>query len=341
MTQKQYLSALGRHLRFRFSESDIEDIISDMKECFEAGIAEGKSEEDICHSLGDPKDAAASLLNEQKKDPAGFAARLLDYWIPVFISAFVIGVFFYFGFKHEIVYIRINEIALYAIPILIWLLLERASLFRSILKYKADLFTFSGSVLIFTSGIILGTFLRSIIITGLNNMVSPLAVPLAVSISVLIFASMTMLLISIWKYAPRLLFFAAVIVSALSVYRLIQICCYFAAQFSSKVHIYGLYISYYCDLIFFWGGLLLVWSLFRRSSLTLPSAYFSLVTIAEIFYIEQCMSRLDPNDERSLPFFLDDILNYKSYLIGGILSAATLVMVIIVKKLGSRRKDDT
>ncbi|MCH5193236.1 MAG: hypothetical protein J1F11_04690 [Oscillospiraceae bacterium] len=195
-------------------------------------------------------------------------------------------------------------------------------------------------MLIFTSGIVLNTFLRSIIIAGLNNMISPLAAPLAVSISVLIFASMVMLLISIWKYAPKLLFIAAVIVSALSVYKLIQICHYFAVQFNSEVHIYGLYISYYCDMIFFWGGLLLVWSLFRRSSLTLPSAYFSLVTVAEIFYIAQCMSRLDPNDERSLPFLLNDILNYKSYLIGGILSAAMLVMIIIVKKTGSRRKDD-
>ncbi|MCH5193235.1 MAG: DUF1700 domain-containing protein [Oscillospiraceae bacterium] len=129
MTQKQYLSELSRHLRFRFSDNEISDIISDMKECFDAGAAEGKSEEDICLSLGAPKDAAASLLGEQKKDPAGFAARVLDHWIPVLISAFVIGTFFYFGFKHEIEYIRITETALYAIPLLVWLLLERASLF--------------------------------------------------------------------------------------------------------------------------------------------------------------------------------------------------------------------
>ena len=164
--------------------------------------------------------------------------------------------------------------------------------------------------------------------------------PLAVSISVLICASMVMLMISIWKYAPRPLFFAAVIVSAVSVYKLIQICCYFVIHFSSEMHIYGLYLSYYCDLMFLWGALLLAWSFFRRSSLTLPSAYFSIVTIAEIFYIEQCMSRLDPTDERSITFLLNDILGYKTYLIGSILSAAMLVMVLIVKKTGGRRKDD-
>ena len=343
MTQKQYLSELSRHLRFRFSDTEIDDIVSDMNEFFEAGAADGKSEDDICLSLGKPKEAAASLLGEQKKDPAGFAARLLDHWVPVFISAFVICIFFYLGLKHEVVYIRTNEIALYAIPLLIWFLLERTSFFKSILKYKADLFTFAGSVLIFVIGIIFNIFIKSLIISGLNNMVSPLAAaisPLAVSISVLIFASMVMLMISIWKYAPRPLFYAAVIVSAVSVYKLIQTCCYFVIHFSSEMHIYGLYLSYYCDLMFLWGGLLMAWSLFRRSSLTLPSAYFSMVTIAEIFYIEQCLSRLDPNDERSLPFLLDDILNYKSYLIGGILSVSILVMVIIVKKTGSRRKDD-
>ncbi|MCH5349310.1 MAG: DUF1700 domain-containing protein [Oscillospiraceae bacterium] len=337
MTQKQYLSELSRHLRFRFSDSEIGDIISDIKECFEAGTAEGKSEDDICLSLGKPKDAAAAILNEQEWNPAGFAARLLDHYVPALISAFVLGIFFYFGFKHEIVYIRITEIALYAIPLLIWLLLERASLFKSILKYKADPFAFAGSALIFTVGIIYNIFMRSIIITDFNYRIPPLAV----SISVLLSASVVMLVISIWKHAPRPFFFAAVIVSALSVYKLIETCHYFVTRFSLEANYSGLYNSYYYDLLFFWGALFLVWSLFRRSSLSLPSAYLSLVTVVEIFYIWQILSKASPSDsDNDLPYYAKNIFDSSSYLIvGGVLAAIMLAMVIIVKHTVSGKDD--
>ena len=95
MTQKQYLDKLRNSLRFRLSEVDIDDILSDMQECFEAGISEGKTEEEICIGLGSPKEAAASLINEQKNSSAGFIARLAEYWLPVVISIAILGGFYY------------------------------------------------------------------------------------------------------------------------------------------------------------------------------------------------------------------------------------------------------
>ncbi|MGN1106033.1 MAG: DUF1700 domain-containing protein, partial [Huintestinicola sp.] len=66
MTKKQYLNSLRNILRFRLSSEELLDIMDDMEECFEAGIAEGKSEEDICKDLGSPKAAAAELSAGRK-----------------------------------------------------------------------------------------------------------------------------------------------------------------------------------------------------------------------------------------------------------------------------------
>ena len=47
MTKSEYINALEKNLKYKLPEAELKDIISDMNECFEAGIAEGKTESQI------------------------------------------------------------------------------------------------------------------------------------------------------------------------------------------------------------------------------------------------------------------------------------------------------
>lgn len=65
MTQKEYIKKLRSRLSFMVSENELDDIVSDMEEVFCDSIADGKSEEQICLSLGSPKEAAKNILSER------------------------------------------------------------------------------------------------------------------------------------------------------------------------------------------------------------------------------------------------------------------------------------
>jgi uncharacterized membrane protein len=60
MNKKEYLDNLSKYLRGIPSE-DEKDIISDFEEHFEMGIEEGRTEEDLSKSLGEPKALANQL----------------------------------------------------------------------------------------------------------------------------------------------------------------------------------------------------------------------------------------------------------------------------------------
>lgn len=65
MTKKEYIRKLRSCLAFFVSENELNDIESDFEEVFTDSLIDGKSEEQICLSLGSPKDAAANILSER------------------------------------------------------------------------------------------------------------------------------------------------------------------------------------------------------------------------------------------------------------------------------------
>ena len=64
MTKDEYIRKLRSKLRFFLSAVEIRDIAGDISEVFADGIAEGRSEGEICTSLGSPADAARNILTE-------------------------------------------------------------------------------------------------------------------------------------------------------------------------------------------------------------------------------------------------------------------------------------
>ena len=65
MTQKEYIRKLRLCLAFFVSENELDDIVSDFEEVFSDSMTDGKSEEQICLSLGSPNEAARNILSEK------------------------------------------------------------------------------------------------------------------------------------------------------------------------------------------------------------------------------------------------------------------------------------
>ncbi len=79
MTKQEYLNELTRHLR-RMPSFEIEEILADYREHFDAGLRSGKSEDEISKSLGHPRSVAqgyqVSNLVDEAKTSSSVMARL-------------------------------------------------------------------------------------------------------------------------------------------------------------------------------------------------------------------------------------------------------------------------
>ena len=348
MTQKQYLDKLRNSLRFRLSEVEIDDILSDMRECFEAGISEGKSEEEICIGLGNPKEAAASLINEQKNSSAGFIARLAEYWLPIVISIAILGGFYYLRISemsdHQ--YRQRADLVLYTIPLLIWLLLERKSFFTSICecRYKPDFFTLAGSVLIFAAGIIYSGFP----LTFINDEKSLIS-SISIALTLLVPIAMLMLVISLWKNAPKPFSLAAIAVTLFMVYRAVEACRFFTMIYDrndmSDRHMVniGTYNYYHVQMILACASLLMIWSFIHRNVLTLPISYLSVNAAGLMLYFRWSLMTIDPAMKDLETFVRRQLrIGSSNYIFGGIISfAVTMILIIVIKIIDKRRKAES
>jgi hypothetical protein len=64
MDREQYIKNLKDALKESFAQQQANDILADYSEFFDAGIAEGKSESELCAEFGSPEKVAMELMNE-------------------------------------------------------------------------------------------------------------------------------------------------------------------------------------------------------------------------------------------------------------------------------------
>lgn len=93
MTKQKYLEELARHLT-KLPAAEVEDILSDYREHFDAALRAGKSEEQISSSLGHPRVVAQShlmtaLINEVSTTPStlGRSSALIRMVMLLFVLA--------------------------------------------------------------------------------------------------------------------------------------------------------------------------------------------------------------------------------------------------------------
>lgn len=341
MTQKQYLTKLRKYLRFRLSNKEIGDILSDMEECFEAGAAEGKSEEDICLSLGDPKTAAASLLSEQTGSER--ITSLAEVWLPLLISAGLYAVYTYCGFMEATDHYRDYVLPImYVLPLIMWVLFERKGFFTALADYKCDFFTFIGSVFMIAAG------------TACNEIPKRTALKeydpqnYVILMAVFVSAAMIMLAVSLWKNAPK--FFAAVPLIGIFfiVYESLEYCMLNKGKSiggkgldteSANVLI-GPCFAMILYILFACASAFLIWSFIHRNALTLASAYSAMTVTGFMFYWYFMLAALDPAYEHT-SYLFRYVFTGRNYLIwGAVISLVVLIITFAVKlaKLKSGKK---
>lgn len=340
MTRQQYLSKLRKQLQFKLSNSEIADIISDIEECFDAGAAEGKSEEEICLSLGEPKSAAASLLNEQSSGER--VTKLTELWLPVVISAVLFAIYTYFGFKVDIdAYNQVMPI-MYILPLIMWVMFERKSFFTALSDYKCDFFTFLGSIFMIAAGLACNEMPKYSLIKSIyqdNTNMRTYTVLTAIFVS----AAMILLAVSLWKNAPK--FFTAIplIGIAYIVYNSAKICNIYynwdgdRSDTMSLAGVGGAF-SNILMTIFICATVFLIWSYINRNALTLASAYSAMTVTGFIFYWYNILSTLDPSDKNLNFLFYERLTDGKNFVLFGAIIAAAVLVLTIISKLAKRKK---
>ena len=333
MTKKQYLAKLRKQLQFRVSNSEIDDILSDIEECFEAGAAEGKSEEEICISLGEPKIAAASLLNEQSGGER--IIKLAEIWLPILVFAVLFAVYTYCGYQGAVDRYRDYVLPImYVLPMIMWVLCERKGFFTALADYKCDFFTFFGSLCMIAAGAACNKVpQKSIVIAYEYDGLRKYLIAMAFFISL----ALLLLAVSLFKNAPK--FFAAIPFAG--IFSIIYQCKKLGDAYNiwngDKNDIYGgaagigEIFSNILDIIFICASVFLIWSFIHRNALTLASAYSAMTVTGFMFYWYYNLSAIDPTNSSSL-YFIKYVTDGRNYLIWGtVISLAVLILTLVVK----------
>lgn len=337
MTRQQYLSKLRKQLQFRLSNSEIADIISDIEECFEAGTAEGKSEEEICLSLGEPKSAAASLLNEQSSGER--ISKLTEIWLPFIISIGLYVIYICFGFKVDLNTYNYTLPIMYVLPLIMWVLFERKSFFTALSEYKCDFFTFFGSLSMIAAGVAFNEIPKRSIAIGYSNIMNGYSdlSKYAAIMTVFISVAMILLAVSLWKNAPKPFSAFPLIVIFFIIYNSVRLCSAYSdpTDPNSAADI-GMSFRNILNIFFICSLAFLIWSFINRNALTIASAYSAMTVTGFMFYWYNTLATLDPTDGNSVFLLLNKGgVNYLTF--GAIISVALLIITIIVKLAGRKK----
>ncbi|MBA2853964.1 putative membrane protein [Methanococcus maripaludis] len=90
MNKNEYLNALSNSLS-GISESEKEEILYDYNEYFENGLLEGRTEEEISKSLGNPKDISKQIKFEKKSKNTILRKIIASSALLMFNVMFVLG----------------------------------------------------------------------------------------------------------------------------------------------------------------------------------------------------------------------------------------------------------
>lgn len=104
MQRREFIREIKENLAGKMTEKEIQEIVYDYEEYFDAGIREGKTEEEICSELGSPARITRTILEEghnggdlcqnhrNKVEPAWNYAPLGARLIAFFIDAMIAGI---------------------------------------------------------------------------------------------------------------------------------------------------------------------------------------------------------------------------------------------------------
>lgn len=178
MTKDEYIRKLRSKLRFFLSAVEIRDIAGDISEVFADGIAEGRSEGEICTSLGSPADAARDILTEH-----GISPNTGRTFAKAVISAVIMGAALYLLWRSP----SVGTFAAAFLPTVLLLIIEAGKL-SHLAENRASVLSIIGVVFAAVSVFVFGR-LADAVLRGNEEVLMPLsAVLTAIAAAMLICA---------------------------------------------------------------------------------------------------------------------------------------------------------
>lgn len=335
MTRQQYLTKLQNCLCFLLPDSEVSEILCDMEECFDAGINEGKTEEEICLSLGSPKDAAKEILSERHESANPFASQMGGKYIsPLICIALGALVFFTVDFMTA------GALAIVGIilPPLMHLILERNNFVGALKAEKTDIFALSAAILWFGAVLLFMPFVNVMLWADGSS-----AFGLSVDISALTIVPQIMLLISVFKSGKPKLFcivptFIIGMVVVSEFITSVDLSGFAASYFTARAYYSysGAVCNVYSIIMIITAAELFLWEILNRSALSLPTQY--LIVFGGIIskFIRWRLYITDPTDPYSIS--LNNGIITPIAVIGAAAFIVSFAAVITVR-LKSQRKD--
>jgi len=337
MTRKEYLSKLQSSLCFRLPESEIAEIILDMEECFDAGNAEGKTEEQVCTDLGDPKSAAREIMTGRAAVPKrgktavpAIISRYAPYTVGVLLGA---GFFLLAGKKGSSVFMMTAAVLL---PLLVWFILERKRFFTGIFAARADVSALLGTVAAFLSAPLSVLFVYDVLTTKpAGTLIFSYG-----SAAIIVIGNILLALSVLKSGMPKLLCIipaafagmalVTLFLSADSIYMVHR-------QFQSGTELYlssdmeqyfveyGRVMRLYLDIIIAFCFVCFVWAVVNKNAFSVPELYLSVSGGFPALSVRHFLLNLDPN----VPYELVNFAKAFAKVFTVTETAAVLVLIAV------------
>lgn len=163
MTQKEYIKALNKGLRFKLPKNEIREILADIVECFEEGAAEGLSEDEISIRLGAPDAAAEEFAAEHTgllDKASGMKNRLISLLLCA--AASIISVWGqYKGYN--------MSAAFFALPAFIWFMLHRERSIIAFRSYPTELFSLAAAVVLLIGSVVMPQLIQATVLVPMTD----------------------------------------------------------------------------------------------------------------------------------------------------------------------------
>lgn len=329
MTKKSYLDELRRRLCFHLSDAEIEDIIGDMDECFDAGVSEGRTEDEVALSLGAPKAAAAEILAERHSGSI-FIPRLTKYILPFLFCLLILWLYF-FGLQFAGNYILISII----LPSVLWFALVQSRFFTQMKTDGADRLSLIASALCLAGA----WFYDDLVWQMLRD--KPDTVRFTIIVGALITLAMLLLAVTVWKRTVKLLALIPLTGVVYCIFSTVSGVHFLLAQnveFASPEYFAwtGTFANRFLNCIFACTILLLIWSIYKKSAVTLPIMQLLIPISAKVMLAKDFYSKLDPTNFTVINN-VHTIYTSSEFLWAAVIGAAVTLLIVIIMRIKGRK----
>lgn len=331
MTRKQYISNLRKRLCFLLPDNEISDIICDIEECFDAGINEGKSEDEICLDLGEPKTAAKEIIEEHRKKTgilnSMFGEKYISAPLCVALAALV-----YLCASPEMSVVILIIISLMTPP-LIHLILERDNLKIALKTEKNEAYSMFAAAFLFGAVLLFRPF-SSVILFSDGSAI----IPLSIKLSALITAPQILLIFSIVKSGKsKLLCIVPIFITGMTAFAEINASRELAEESfgasAYQAYFGGALNNTYSILLLITAAELLLWEIFSRNAFAVPTLYMAFFGGIITKYTRWELGMIDPTDKRSVFLHTDTII-----LFAAVGTAAALISLAVIISIRQKPK---